>query len=274
MKILTIICNIVLLGLTILGLLTNGISQNAVFTFLLLTIPILNVVFMFGSEANYSRSTVNVKIKATEKQKEVGSLSSIYPFLKIIAVILNMVLIGFICLTFLNQHPTGSLIFLFVLFVILIPVLSLITITVSRANKFKDVKRTLILTGISLGALFFCFILAMRIWIGHDIKERINIAKHQYSGIAEDALIAYLSDSTHTPRERSDVAIWTLGQIRSQKALPILKNLYKNDPEGKTCNHNTELCQYEIHKAIVSIEHKRSGAKEKNWFGSWSRLNK
>jgi hypothetical protein len=41
MKILTIICNIVLLGLTCLGLLTNEIPQNVVFTFLLLLVPIL-----------------------------------------------------------------------------------------------------------------------------------------------------------------------------------------------------------------------------------------
>jgi hypothetical protein len=116
----------------------------------------------------------------------------------------------------------------------------------------------------------------MRIWIGHGIKERIHIAKQQYSGIAEDALIAYLSDTNQSTQDKSDIAIWTLGQIRSQKALPILKELYKNDPEGKTCkyHHGTVLCQYEIHKAIVSIESKWLGAKEKNWFGSWSKLNK
>lgn len=45
---------------------------------------------------------------------------------------------------------------------------------------------------------------------------------------------------------------------------------------GTTCkgHHNTVLCQYEIHKAIVSIEYGWLGAKEKNWFGSWSGLNK
>jgi hypothetical protein len=137
-------------------------------------------------------------------------------------------------------------------------------------------KRVLFIIGISLTVIFFCFFLAMRIWCGHGIKERISIAKQQYSGTAEDALIAYLSDTTHSTRDRSDVAIWTLGQIRSQKALPILKDLYKNDPEGKTCkyHHDSVLCQYEIHKAIVSIEHGWLGAKEKNWFGSWSGLNK
>jgi hypothetical protein len=116
----------------------------------------------------------------------------------------------------------------------------------------------------------------MRTWIGLGIRERINTAKQQYSGTAEDALIAYLSDTTRTTNDRSNVAIWTIGQIRSKKALPILKELYKNDPQGKTCkfHHNTVLCQYEIHKAIVSIDHKWLCAKEKNWFGSWARLNK
>lgn len=137
-------------------------------------------------------------------------------------------------------------------------------------------KRVLFIIVISFTTIFFCLFLAIRIWNGHGIKERISIAKQQYPGTAEEALIAYLSDTTHTPQDRSDVAIWTLGQIRSKKALPVLKKLYKNDPQGKTCkyHHDTMLCQYEIHKAIVSIEHGWLGAKEKNWFGSWARLNK
>lgn len=279
MKILTIICNVVLFGFACIGLLTRGNSSeplNPVFTFLLLVVPIVDIVFMFGSRVNYSLPTFNVKIKASED--EVGKTSSGYLLIKIVTVILNLVLAGFICWTFISKyrHPWTFIVIIFALSVILTPILSLITITISRANKFKDIKRTLIFTGTSLGALFFCFILAMRIWIGYGIKERINIAKQQYSGIAEDALIAYLSDTTYTPQDRSDIAIWTLGQIRSQKALPILKELYKNDPEGKTCkyHHDTVLCQYEIHKAIVSIERKWLGAKEKNWFGSWSGLNK
>jgi hypothetical protein len=137
-------------------------------------------------------------------------------------------------------------------------------------------KRILFIAGISLTVIILCLFLALRIWCGLGVRERISIAKRQYSGKAEDALIAYLQDTTHTPQQRSDVAIWTLGQIRSEKALPVLKGLYKNDPLGNTCkfHHKTELCQYEIHKAIVSIEHGWLGAKEKNWFGSWTRLNK
>lgn len=124
--------------------------------------------------------------------------------------------------------------------------------------------------------MFLLLFLGLRIWGGHGIKENISIAKAQYGGIAEDALLAYLSDTNHSAKDRTDVAIWTLGQIRSEKALPVLKILYKDDPTGETCrySHDAELCQYEIHKAIISIEHGWMGAKEKNWLGSWARLNK
>lgn len=137
-------------------------------------------------------------------------------------------------------------------------------------------KRVLFIIGMSLAVMFLMLFLAMRIWIGQGIKENITIAKAQYGGTAENALIAYLSDTTHSPKDRTALAIWTLGQIRSEKALPVLRGFYKDDPTGVTCkyNHSTVLCQYEIHKAIVSIEHGWLGAREKNVFGSWARLNK
>jgi hypothetical protein len=281
MKIVTIISNIMLMGLTFLLLLFEGISKEAaylVFTLLLLLVIILNIVLVFRGRVSYKWLISKMKNKALEEQREVDDLSSNYPIMKIIAVTFNIALIGFACWVIISQYPQPKEygVFVYELLIVLTLLLSLITILISRENKSEDMKRTIVFTGIGLAFLLFCFVLAMRIWIGHGIKERISIAKQQYSGIAEDALLAYLSDTTHTPRDRSDVAIWTLGQIRSRKALPILFKLYKNDPEGKTCkyHHDTVLCQYEIHKAIVSIEHKWLGAKEKNWFGSWSRFNK
>jgi hypothetical protein len=66
---------------------------------------------------------------------------------------------------------------------------------------YKDLKRILFIIVAGFTVMFFCFIVAGRVWCGHGIKERINIAKKQYSGIAEDALIAYLSDTTHSPQD-------------------------------------------------------------------------
>lgn len=120
------------------------------------------------------------------------------------------------------------------------------------------------------GALF----LGMQIWIGHTIKENIAVAQNQYSGSAEDALIAYLSDTTKSPDDRTHIAIWTLGQLRSENALPYLYDLYIMDPEGNSCKgkHNSLLCQREIHKAIVSIENSLPGSKKRIWLGSWQKL--
>ncbi|HBE39710.1 MAG TPA: hypothetical protein DDW27_00605 [Bacteroidales bacterium] len=118
----------------------------------------------------------------------------------------------------------------------------------------------LLFTGFSVGA---------DIWIDIALQKNINIAKMKYpGGKAEDTLIAYLSDTTNSPEDRSHIAIWTLGQIHSEKALPVLKKFYKNDPKGKTCygRHNSVLCQYEIYKAI--------NAAESNWLPLHRRLNK
>lgn len=129
-------------------------------------------------------------------------------------------------------------------------------------------KRIIIIFGTVLIVLLLGSLLAIHIWIGHSVKENIKIAKEQYQENAEDALIAFLLDEQLPANDRTHQAIWTLGQIRSEKALPILSGLYKNDPTGETCygKHDSLLCQYEIHKAIVAIE--------KNWWFSHARLSK
>lgn len=115
-------------------------------------------------------------------------------------------------------------------------------------------KRILIIIGSVLLVLVLLAGSGVYLWIDRDVRKNIQIAKSLYPGTAEEALIAYLLDSTHSPRERTHLAVWTLGQIHSKKALPVLKKFYKNDPKGLTCKHNIELCQYGIYKAIRIIE--------------------
>lgn len=116
-------------------------------------------------------------------------------------------------------------------------------------------KRIIIIAGIGI-SLIVCSLFALNIWTGSVVKENIRNAKQQYHGTAEDALLSLLMDENISANDRTHTAIWTLGQIRSEKALPILQNLYKDDPDGETCfgNHDSVLCQYEIYKAIESIE--------------------
>lgn len=129
-------------------------------------------------------------------------------------------------------------------------------------------KKVILIIGGSIITLLLLGYIGMYIWIDITVKDNIKVAKEKYSGKAEDALIAYLLDSTNTFNDRSHVAIWTLGQIHSEKAIPILNGFYKNDPEGKLCKgrHNSVFCQYEIYKAL--------NARKVNWWPLHSRLNK
>jgi hypothetical protein len=97
------------------------------------------------------------------------------------------------------------------------------------------------------------------LYIGNDVKSNIEIAQLKYGGDAENSLIAMVQDDDNSYYDRTHIAIWTLGQIRSQKAYDIMRAYYKDDPNGSTCygKHDRMLCQYELSKAIHAIEHRR-----------------
>ncbi|MFZ2339384.1 MAG: HEAT repeat domain-containing protein [Bacteroidales bacterium] len=96
----------------------------------------------------------------------------------------------------------------------------------------------------------------MNVLIWSDVRKNISIAQQKYPGTTEEALISFLQDEKNSFNDRTHVAVWTLGMLKSEKALPILKSYYKDDPKGLTSkgHHNQMLCQYGLHKAIVRIE--------------------
>jgi hypothetical protein len=124
---------------------------------------------------------------------------------------------------------------------------------IKEVNKFIRIGIIIIVGG---SLLFFS---AIYIWNGVEIRVNIDTAREQYPGTAEEALITMLKDTTRSAYVRSHTAVWTLGQIRSEKALPLLEELYQDDPDGISCygKHDSLLCQYEIHKAIESIRRNR-----------------
>jgi hypothetical protein len=117
-------------------------------------------------------------------------------------------------------------------------------------------KKILITAAILIPIFIVLVMTGLYFWMGQSVKENIACAQDIYPGTAEEALVSFLLDTSNSTNERTHTAIWTLGQIRSEKALPILHELYRDDPEGKTCygHHDSMLCQYEIHKAITAIE--------------------
>ena len=116
-------------------------------------------------------------------------------------------------------------------------------------------RKILLLTSGFAGIIIIVFLLLYLV-TGISVKSNIKHCQALFPGSPEDALISYMLDESKHPEDRSHIAIWTLGQIESEKALPHLRLMYNDDPKGKTCrgNHDSLLCQYEIYKAIDAIE--------------------
>ena len=129
-------------------------------------------------------------------------------------------------------------------------------------------KRSLLYSGIGLILLIIVGITTLYFWIGSGVKDNIVYAKTTYGGSAEEALIALLEDESASYNDKTHIAVWTLGQIKSEKALYILHELYQDDPKGETCygKHDDMICQYELYKAIEAIEGRM--------LFSYARLNK
>jgi hypothetical protein len=99
--------------------------------------------------------------------------------------------------------------------------------------------------GISIFLLFFVITCT---WIGYEVKDQCFEAQKQYSGDCTDALVFLLNDDNRSYRDRNS-AIWALGQLGQEKALPVLNKYYtgvipKREPLDKV------ISQYELKKAI------------------------
>jgi hypothetical protein len=249
MKTLTLVCNFVLLGLVEIGILSYALPEGSdtIFLVLLLVVGIMmNIIIVAGSKT-VTRAPITKESLFSEGSNKKSSLQ----LYRIIAIILNVIMLSVV----LSKYHSGSyLLTSFLAFEIITVLLSIVWIRISVWKRFDGLNATIFLTAITLSFMFFGTLTTFRIMIMNGIKENISIANKYHPGKPEDALLAYLADSTRSARDRTNVAVWTLGQIKSKKALPVLKLLYRNDPEGKTCRHDSEICQYGLHKAIASIE--------------------
>lgn len=97
--------------------------------------------------------------------------------------------------------------------------------------------------------------------IGKGVKSISEEAIQKYPGDKVDALIAYV-DSEDNTLPRRNRAVWALGQLGQQKALPVLEKYYHGGP----CDHSRELCQHELKKAIKLC---RGGLNLSAWTWRW-----
>ena len=137
MKIGVVICNILLLGFTCLVALIEGAPKGAcyiVFTLLLVLIPILNVVVLARSRKSGSQVNDDVKGRMLEEQSKISSGSSVSTPMTRMAIIGNIVLLGFVCWAVINQypHPEEPGVLEYTILAILAPILSVVAIVRSR----------------------------------------------------------------------------------------------------------------------------------------------
>jgi hypothetical protein len=97
--------------------------------------------------------------------------------------------------------------------------------------------------------------------IGAGVKRTSRIAQDHYSGDRVTALIAMAGCESCNLSDRNH-AVWALGMLADQRALPVLQKYYN----GKPCNHWRNLCQYELSKALKLV---RSGNNPTAFLWRW-----
>jgi len=114
-----------------------------------------------------------------------------------------------------------------------------------RSSRFAIVRKVLVYGALScLAFLLFAFVMIC-FSIRSGVKEISAEATQQYPGDRIEALITYVESENHSLRQRN-LAVWSLGQIGDEYALPTLEKSYTGGP----CDHDNCLCQRELEKAI------------------------
>jgi hypothetical protein len=99
------------------------------------------------------------------------------------------------------------------------------------------------------GGLLCGAVLGAVMWhIRQSVQENCELAQQAYPHPGDDvaALIHFMNSKSQSLRDRTHRGVWTLGQMRAPRALSALESAYT----GERCQHDTQLCQGELEKAI------------------------
>lgn len=111
-------------------------------------------------------------------------------------------------------------------------------------KKYKKTIFYAVVIGISV--ILFLFV-ATSSWIGFGVGEQCENAQAKYGGDCVEALSRVVSGESNSLEDRKD-AVWALGQLGDGRALVVLEKYYEGS--SGECKHETNLCQYELKKAI------------------------
>ena len=99
-------------------------------------------------------------------------------------------------------------------------------------------------TALMVVALLGAF-LAIGLSIGSGVRDASAASVAAYGGDRVDALISVVNSPAHSLHERNR-AVWALGQLGDERALPVLERYVTGQP----CDHARGICQHELSKAI------------------------
>lgn len=104
----------------------------------------------------------------------------------------------------------------------------------------------------ALAVLALVLLVAGTAWamIEWGIHSAQKSAVAQFPGRDASQALIDLVNCEKCAMEQRNRAVWTLGQIREQRALPVLHSHFYDGP----CNHSKSLCQHELRKALKRIE--------------------
>lgn len=97
--------------------------------------------------------------------------------------------------------------------------------------------------------VIFITYLGLITWIKLEANTMAKQTSVEFQTGKTEALIAIIDSENYSLKEKNN-AIWALGVLKDKDALPKLESMIT----GKECNHETEVCQYEINKAILKIK--------------------
>lgn len=111
--------------------------------------------------------------------------------------------------------------------------------------------RWLLAAAVAVGIAFVGFA-ALVVVIRSGLQRYADEAVARFPGDRLEALMAVV-ECEDCPLKDRNHAVWALGQMAAEPALPVLEARY----DGRKCTHETRLCQYELKKAIRMIERRR-----------------
>ncbi|MDF7824926.1 HEAT repeat domain-containing protein [Pontiellaceae bacterium B12227] len=96
------------------------------------------------------------------------------------------------------------------------------------------------------------------------VQQYATEAQATYGGDAVGALVALVEDENASFESRNS-AIWALGQLGSDRALPILTKLDTNEQQEAPYDSTSYIVQYSVEKAIKQI----NGFSTVRWMYRW-----